>query len=198
MTTMRQPTVLLADDHVVFTDGIVRILEDRFDVVGTVTDGGSMFEATCRLRPDVVVTDISMPRLSGLEGLRRLKAKHDDSRVIFLTMHADAKLAAEAFRLGARGFVLKQASGEELVKAIEAVLEGHKYMSAAITDDVLALMSAPASSPGVELTIPRLSWCATRSSTSWWPFDSSRRSASLDSHTAIVSPARSRGGWEMG
>jgi DNA-binding NarL/FixJ family response regulator len=152
MTTMRQPTVLLADDHVVFTDGIVRILEDRFDVVGTVTDGGSMFEATCRLRPDVVVTDISMPRLSGLEGLRRLKARHDDSRVIFLTMHADAKLAAEAFRLGARGFVLKQASGEELVKAIEAVLEGHKYMSAAITDDVLALMSAPASSPGVELT----------------------------------------------
>ena len=149
---MRQPTVLLADDHVVFTDGIVRILEDRFDVVGTVTDGGSLFEATCRLRPDVVVTDISMPRLSGLEGLRRLKAKHDDSRVIFLTMHADAKLAAEAFRLGARGFVLKHASGEELVKAIEAVLEGHKYMSAAITDDVLALMSAPANSPGVELT----------------------------------------------
>jgi DNA-binding NarL/FixJ family response regulator len=152
MNTMRQPTVLLADDHVVFTDGIVRILEDRFDVVGTVTDGGSLFEATCRLRPDVVVTDISMPRLSGLEGLRRLKAKHEDSRVIFLTMHADAKLAAEAFRLGAKGFVLKHASGEELVKAIEAVLEGHKYMSAAITDDVLALMSAPASSPGLELT----------------------------------------------
>ena len=110
---MRQPTVLLADDHVVFTDGIVRILEDRFDVVGTVTDGGSLFEATCRLRPDVVVTDISMPRLSGLEGLRRLKAKHEDSRVIFLTMHADAKLAAEAFRLGAKGFVLKHASDHD-------------------------------------------------------------------------------------
>ena len=88
----------------------------------------------------------------GLEGLRRLKAKHEDSRVIFLTMHANAKLAAEAFRLGARGFVLKHASGEELVKAIEAVLEGHKYMSAALTDEVLDLMSAPSSAPGPALT----------------------------------------------
>ena len=65
---MRHPTVLLADDHVVFTDGIVRILKERFDVVGTVTDGGSIVEATCRLRPDVIVTDISMPRLSGSRG----------------------------------------------------------------------------------------------------------------------------------
>src|SRR5689334_21365222 len=120
---MRRPRVLIADYHVIFTDGIVRILTERFDVVGTVTDGSAMFEAASRLRPDVVVTDIGMPRVSGLEGLRRLKARHDDSRVIFLTMHADAKLAAEAFRLGAKGFVLKQSSGDELVKAIEAVLE---------------------------------------------------------------------------
>ena len=149
---MRRPTVLLADDHVVFTDGIIRILKERFDVVGTVTDGRSILEAASRLRPDVIVTDISMPTLSGLEGLRQLKANHDESRVIFLTMHADARLAAEAFRLGAKGFVLKQSSADELVKAMEAVLAGHTYMSSVLTEEVLALMSDPTTSSGAELS----------------------------------------------
>jgi DNA-binding NarL/FixJ family response regulator len=152
MTATRRPTVLLADDHIVFTDGIVRILREHFDVVGTVKDGSSLVDAAARLRPDVIVSDISMPTLSGLEGLRQLKAHHIGSRMIFLTMHADAKLAAEAFRLGARGFVLKQSSGDELVKAIEAVLEGHKYMSSVLTEDVLSLMSEPAARSGAELT----------------------------------------------
>ena len=148
----RRPKILLADDHVVFTDGIVRILKDRFDVVGAVTDGPALIDAAEKLRPDVIVSDISMPTLSGIEGLRQLKAKNGDVRVIFLTMHADAKLAADAFRLGAKGFVLKQSSGEELVKAIDSVLEGHKYMSSALTDEVLDLMSAPAARSGPVLT----------------------------------------------
>ena len=148
----RRPKILLADDHVVFTDGIVRILKDRFDVVGAVTDGSAVVDAAERLHPDVVISDISMPTVSGLEGLRQLKAKQGDVRVIFLTMHADAKLAADAFRLGAKGFVLKQSSGDELVKAIDSVLQGHKYMSAALTDEVLELMSAPSSAPGPALT----------------------------------------------
>ena len=148
---MRRPTVLLADDHVIFTDGIVRILKEHFDVVGTVRDGSSLLEAADRLHPDVIVTDISMPTLSGLDGLRQLKVKHDQSKVIFLTMHADAKLAAEAFRLGAKAFVVKQSSGEELVKAIEAVLLGQRYMSSTLTDDVLTLMSAPTKPGGAEL-----------------------------------------------
>jgi len=149
---MRRPTVLLADDHVVFTDGIVRILTEHFDVVGSVTDGSSILEAASRLHPDVIVTDISMPTLSGLEGLRQLKANRDDSRVIFLTMHSDARLAAEAFRLGAKGYVLKQSSAEDLVKAIEAVLAGHTYMSSMLTEEVLALMSEPSGPSGSELT----------------------------------------------
>src|SRR5688572_32314103 len=152
MLTTRRPKILLADDHVVFTDGIVRILRDRFDVVGAVTDGHALIDAAEKLRPDVIVSDISMPTLSGIEGLRQLKAKHGDVRVIFLTMHADAKLAADAFRLGAKGFVLKQSSGEELVKAIDSVLEGHKYMSSALTDEVLDLMSAPSTRSGPVLT----------------------------------------------
>ena len=149
---MRTPTVLLADDHVIFTDGIVRILNERYEVVGTVRDGNSLVAAAARLRPDVIVSDISMPTLSGIEVLRQLREHHGDTRVIFLTMHADAKLAAEAFRLGARGFVVKHSSGEELVMAIEAVLEGHKYMSAALTDDVLSLMADPESDGGSELS----------------------------------------------
>ena len=149
---MSRPTVLLADDHVVFSDGIIRILREHFDVVGAVTDGSGLLEAAIRLQSDVIVTDISMPAVSGLEGLRQLKEKHVESRVIFLTMHADAKLAAEAFRLGARGFVLKHASGDELVKAIEAVLQGHKYMSSVLTNDVLTLMSKPPGSADFELS----------------------------------------------
>ena len=138
---MRRPTLLLADDHVVFTDAMRRMLDDRFEVVGSVTDDGALCDAVGRLRPDAVVTDISMATLSGLEGLRQLRARRDATRVIFLTMHADPQLAAEAFRLGARGFVLKQSSGDELVHAIEAVLQGHKYISPALTDDVLSLMA---------------------------------------------------------
>jgi DNA-binding NarL/FixJ family response regulator len=140
---MRRPTLLLADDHVVFTDAMRRMLDGRFEVVGAVTDGAALCDAVGRLRPDAVVTDISMATLSGLEGLRQLRARRDATRVIVLTMHADPRLAAEAFRLGARGFVLKQSSGDELVYAIDAVLQGHKYISPALTDDVMSLIAAP-------------------------------------------------------
>jgi DNA-binding NarL/FixJ family response regulator len=149
---MRQPKVLLADDHVVFSEGVVRILADRFEVVGTVTDGGQLADAAAQLRPDVIVADISMPTVSGLEALRQLKSQQIDSQVIFLTMHADPTLAAEAFKLGAKGFVLKQSSADELVKAIEAVLAGDKYMSSALTDDVLTLMREAPAGAGLELT----------------------------------------------
>jgi DNA-binding NarL/FixJ family response regulator len=148
----RLPTVMLVDDHVVFTDGIVQLLQGRFDVVGTVADGGLVVDAAARLHPDVIVMDISMPKVSGLEALRRLKTNHDDSRVIVLTMHADAKLATEALRLGAKGFVLKQSSGQELVNAIEAVLNGSTYLTPVLTEAVLAQLAGPADPAGVELT----------------------------------------------
>jgi DNA-binding NarL/FixJ family response regulator len=149
---MRRPTILLADDHAVFIDGMIRILKEHFDVVGAVADGSSIPEAAARLHPDVIVMDISMPTVSGLEALRQLKTTPVDAKVIFLTMHADADLAAEAFRLGARGFVLKHASGEEIVKAIHSVLQGYKYMSSALTEDVLALMMQPHAGSGSALT----------------------------------------------
>ena len=149
---MRRPKILLADDHVVFTDGIVRILAERFDVVGAVTDGHALLEAAGTLYPDVIISDISMPMLSGLETLRQLRTRHHDVAVIMLTMHADAKLAADAFRLGAKGYVLKQSSGDELIKAVDAVLQGHKYLSSALTEEVMSVMSGAEGSDGPELT----------------------------------------------
>ena len=149
---MRRQTILLADDHVVFTDGIVRILKEAYDVVGCVGDGAQLIEATKLLRPDAIVMDISMPTLSGLEALRRLKAQRCESKVVILTMHADARLAAEAFRLGAKGFVLKQCSGDELVTAIEAALHGHTYLAAALTQEVLLLAASPDAAENVDLT----------------------------------------------
>ena len=149
---MRLPTVLLADDHVVFTDGIVRLFQGRFDVVGTVSDGTMLMEAAKRLRPDVIVMDISMPKLSGVEALRQLKTGNDQAKVIFLTMHAEARLAAEVLRLGAKAFVVKEASGVELMNAVEAVLQGHTYLSSSLTEDVLALMSEPSDPADMELS----------------------------------------------
>jgi DNA-binding NarL/FixJ family response regulator len=143
---------MVADDHVVFTDGIVRILEERFDVVATVADGSQVLDAATRLHPQIIVMDISMPKMSGLEALRRLSAVQNESQVIFLTMHAEAVLAVEAFRMGARGYVLKQSGSEELLNAIEAVLNGHKYLAAALTDGVMSLLAAPIDPAAVELS----------------------------------------------
>lgn len=143
MTLTRRRTILLADDHTVFVDGIVRLLKDRFDVVGTVADVGSVIEAAKRLHPDAIVMDISMPGMSGLEGLRRARAAPGASKVVILARHADAHLAAEAIRLGAKGFVLKQSSGDELMRALDAVLRGHTYIAPALAEEVLMLASRP-------------------------------------------------------
>lgn len=149
----RRPTVLLADDHPVFTDGLASLLKGDFDVVASVRDGAQMIESARRLRPDVVVADISMPQISGLEALRQLKRHGIESRVIILTMLADRRLAADALREGASGFLLKESSGEEVVNAIREVLAGRIYLSPAVTREVLAMMSAPADATTVRLTV---------------------------------------------
>lgn len=135
---MTRATVLVADDHAVVAEGLASPLRGEFSLVGTVTDGAQLVEAARRLRPDVVVTDMAMPGMSGLDALRRLRAERPAPRVVVLTMHADAQLAAEAFRAGASGFVVKHAAGKELVAAIHAALHGGTYLSASLTPDVLA------------------------------------------------------------
>lgn len=138
------PSVLVADDHQMIRERLVSLLrDDGFDVVGSVGDGGALLEAARQLRPDVIVTDISMPGLNGIEALARLTAENGDSKVVVLTMHHDAELAACALRNGAAGFVLKESAGDELVNALLEVLRGGTYLSAAIAGDVMSRMNTP-------------------------------------------------------
>jgi DNA-binding NarL/FixJ family response regulator len=140
---MSRARVLLADDHAMVAQGLAGLLRDEFDLVGTVGDGRALIDAARQLRPDVIVADIAMPVLSGLEALRRLREEGTDARVIFLTMHADARLAGEAFRAGARGYVLKHAAGDELMRAVREVLQGRVYLTPLLAEDVLTAGSAP-------------------------------------------------------
>ena len=148
----RRPKVLLADDHAMVVEGLAALLNERFDLVGTVGDGSALLDAARKLRPDVIIADMAMPVLSGLEALRRLKAVKSAAKVIILTMHADPDLAAEAFRAGASGHVLKLSAGEELVTAIEDVVQGRTYLTPLITRDVISKLTEPAAKAAVKLS----------------------------------------------
>ena len=149
---MKKPTVLLADDHKMVAEGLIKLLSDRFEIAETVNDGSLVLEACRRLRPDVVVLDISMPGISGLEAIRQLKAHDVQSRILVLTMFADPALAVEALRAGALGFVLKESSGEELLIALETVLHGQVYMAASMTKEIVTLMIGTADPERISLT----------------------------------------------
>jgi two-component system, NarL family, response regulator NreC len=134
---MPPPTVLIADDHTILAEGLARLLKDHFDVVGTAADGHALLEMADRLRPDVIVTDLEMPSVSGIDAVSRLRTRGVMSKVIILTMHGESGIAARALRAGASGFLLKSSAGEELVDAIQAVLSGRVYLTPAVTQDVL-------------------------------------------------------------
>ena len=139
---LRRNTVLVADDHPILRDGLTRLLEGSdFDVVAAVGDGDALIDTARRLRPDVIVTDVAMPGLSGLDALVRLKADQIESRVIILTMHNDAELATRAIRAGASGFLLKESAGEELLAAIRQALQGRVYLTPTVTKGVMDLMA---------------------------------------------------------
>src|SRR5438034_3366195 len=116
---VKRPRVLLADDHRLLREAFVKLLEPDCDVVGAVTDGRALLEAAPKLRPDVVVLDIAMPLLNGLDAARQLKRLMPEVKVIFLTVSEDPELAAEGFRAGASGFLLKNSAASELLQAIE-------------------------------------------------------------------------------
>lgn len=127
--TMKRTRILLADDHKMFAQGLESLLEDEFELVGTVENGRALVEAAAQFKPDVIVADISMPMMNGLDAIRKLRDQGVTAKVIFLTMHADDRLLAEAFRCGGSGYVLKQSAGEELILAIKQVVDGHKYVT---------------------------------------------------------------------
>jgi DNA-binding NarL/FixJ family response regulator len=126
------PRVVLADDHTMLLDALSRLLQPRFDVVGTYGDGQSLLKGVAEHRPDVVVTDITMPGMDGLAAAAQIAKDLPDARLVFLTMHADAAVAAQAFRAGASAYVVKSAAAAELTRAIEHAIDGKRYMSSAI------------------------------------------------------------------
>lgn len=125
-------TILLADDHTVVAEALTALLGERFHVLGTVNDGRSLIEAAAQLRPDVFLVDISMPGLNGMDAIGKILASQPQARILVLTMHSDAHLVRHAIRLGARGYVLKSATAEELMRAIEEVSQGSRYLSPSI------------------------------------------------------------------
>ena len=154
---MHRTTVLLADDHTIMTEGLASLLTKHdLDVVGAVTNGQSLIDAAKRLHPDVIVTDLSMPGLTGLDVLARLKAERVDSKVIVLTMHQNANLAVLAIRGGASGFLLKESAGHELVAAIRQAVEGGVYLTPALTKDVMERMAGSSDEAEPQLTVRQL------------------------------------------
>ena len=129
----RLPRVLLADDHTMLLSAFQQLLSPTCDVVGAVSDGRALLEAAPRLKPDVIVLDISMPLLNGIEACRQLQPKLPDTRWVFLTVNEDPDLAVEAFRLGASGFLLKSSAASELFSAIQMALEGRRYVTPLLT-----------------------------------------------------------------
>jgi DNA-binding NarL/FixJ family response regulator len=127
--TSSRPRVLLADDHQMLLDALKRVVEPRCEVVGMVSDGRALLTAAAKLQPDIVVLDIAMPQLNGLDAARHLKPAMPKLKLIFMTMNEDPDLVGEAFRAGASAFLLKQAAAFELMEAIERVLKGGSYVT---------------------------------------------------------------------
>ena len=140
---MKKPRVLMADDHSLILAGLRKLVEGECEVVGTVEDGRALVEAAQKLRPDLILLDISMPLLNGLEAARQLRTLVPESKLIFLTMHASPTYATEAFQAGASGYLLKRSAASELSLAIKSVLQGQHYLTPLLTKDVLDSVLKP-------------------------------------------------------
>jgi DNA-binding NarL/FixJ family response regulator len=138
MSPIERPRVLIADDHAFVAEACAKLLEKEFNVVGMVADGQELLLAVPELKPDVIVLDVGMPLLNGLVAGKRIKKMIRSVRIVYLTMNTDLGIAAEAFRGGASGYLLKTSAGAELVVAVREVLKGKQYVSPHVTNDVEA------------------------------------------------------------
>jgi DNA-binding NarL/FixJ family response regulator len=153
---MKRPRVLLADDHRMVAEGLKSLLAVDFELVGVVEDGHALIEAAKKLRPDVIVADITMPRLNGIDALTLLKKQNPKVKVVFLTMHQDPTYARRALEAGALGFVLKHSAPAELVIAIRAALADKTYLTPSLAGEVLQALkgeSSQAVDPVATLTV---------------------------------------------
>jgi DNA-binding NarL/FixJ family response regulator len=152
---MSKARILLADDHRIVIEGLKKLLDPEYDVVGAVEDGRALIAAVDKLQPHVVVADISMPHLNGIEAVRHIKEKNPQIRVVILTMHHDVQYAARAFEAGASGFVLKVSAPSELITAIGEVLKGKTYVTPTIAGELIQSYREGKESP--EAVFKRLS-----------------------------------------
>ena len=142
--------ILLADDHVLVAEGIQKLLEPEYELVGIVADGRSLVAAAAKLQPDIVVVDISLPLLNGLDASQQLKKNNPNLKIIVLTMHSEPNFVTQAFRVGVSGYVLKQSVGSELVQAIRGVVKGRTFVSPMVAQSLVdqAVNPSAGSAPG--------------------------------------------------
>ncbi len=134
---MKRLRVLLADDHKIVAEGLRSLLESEFDFAGVVEDGRALLKAAEKILPDVIVADISMPLLNGIEAARQIKNLRPEIKIVFLTMHPDITYAARPFEAGASGYVLKHSAPSELITAIRAAVKGQTYVSPMIVGELM-------------------------------------------------------------
>ena len=150
---MRRPRVLIADDHGLLLGALAKLLAEDCDVVGQASDGRALVAAAEELRPDVIVLDIAMPLLNGLEAGRQIKQRLPDVKLVFVTMYEEADVTAEAFRSGASAYLLKRSAPAELLTAIQEVFRGRSYVTPLIAESLIGeLMKVEEQRPAGELT----------------------------------------------
>ena len=149
---MKRPKVLVADDHRIVAEGLRGLLEPELELVEIVEDGRALLEAHDRIRPDVVVADVSMPLLNGIEAVRQLRQAGSRAKFVFLTMHPDVSYATEALEAGASGYVLKHSAPDELVTAVREALAGRTYITPRVAGAVLEALRKGGSGSEVRLT----------------------------------------------
>ena len=140
---MLRPRVLLADDHSLVLEGFRRILDAQCELVGMVEDGRALIEAAERAQPDIVILDVSMPLLNGIDAATELKKRQPSIKIIFVTMHADVDYVRSAFEAGASGYLLKRSAVDELEQAIKVVWGGHTYVTPLIAKELIDTLLAP-------------------------------------------------------
>ena len=168
---MHKPRVILADDHAIVREGLALLLDAEVELVAMVSNGQELVEAALRLKPDIVVADLTMPLMGGLDALKALRAEGISSRFVILTVARRAGMAAEAMRAGATGYVVKEAAGEELVEAIRHANAGRTYLSPLVAGAVVERLAQ-----GVPARVRLLLRGSARYSAAWPRASGSRRS----------------------
>lgn len=137
---MRKPRVLVADDHTLVVAGFRKLLEDQCELIGTAEDGRAVVDMALHLQPDIVILDISMPLLNGIDAGEQIKKHLPDVKLLFVTMHSDTAYVQAAFKVGASGYLLKRSATDELEQAIRTVQSGNFYVTPLITKDIVNFM----------------------------------------------------------